>query len=303
LSGILLAGPTGQVGRELVRALAPLGAVTALTRQQMDLGSADSIRHAVRAAAPEIIVNAAGYTAVDNAQGDPALAMQVNGIAPGVLAEEAKQARALLVHYSTDYVFDGTRTEPYVEEDTPNPLNVYGRTKLAGERNIAAAGGAHLILRTSWIYGVRTPNFVLTMLKLARENPELAVVTDQIGSPTWARALAEATARIVGQGERARKATGIYHLSASGHTSRYNFARRILEIAREVLGSAVGTPVLRAITAAEFPLPAVRPLNVATSKEKVARVFGVRMDPWETLLRAFLADLAARGDWQRITGT
>jgi dTDP-4-dehydrorhamnose reductase len=301
VSGILLAGPTGQVGQELVRVLAPLGPVTALTRREMDLRSPDSIRNAVRGAAPEIIVNAAGYTTVDKAEMEPDLAMQVNGVAPGVMAEEARRADALLVHYSTDYVFDGTHAQPYVEDDAPNPLNVYGRTKLAGERAVAAVGGAHLILRTSWIYGMRTPNFVLTMLKLARERPELAVVTNQIGSPTWARALAEATADILRHAGRARGAAGIYHLSASGHTSRFNFARRILEIAREIPGGAAGAPILRPITATEFPLPAVRPLNVATSKDKVARVFGIRMAPWETLLRAFLVDLAARGEWQRLT--
>jgi dTDP-4-dehydrorhamnose reductase len=226
VSGILLLGPTGQVGWELERALAPLGAVIALARPQLDLRQPDSIRNAIRGNHPEIIVNAAGYTAVDRAESEPELAMQVNGIAPGIMAEEARRIDALLVHYSTDYVFDGARAEPYTEADEPRPLNIYGRTKLAGERAIAAAGSAYLTLRTSWVYGARRPNFVLAILKLAREKPELSVVEDQIGSPTWARALAAATVDILRRPEHAREAAGIYHLSAQGHTSRFDLKSR-----------------------------------------------------------------------------
>ena len=295
MSGILLLGSTGQVGWELERALTPLGAVTALSRPQLDLRQPDSIRDAIRGTHPEIIVNAAGYTAVDRAESEPDLAMQVNGIAPGIMAEEARRIDALLVHYSTDYVFDGARAEPYVEADEPHPLNVYGRTKLAGERAITAAGGAYLTLRTSWVYGARRPNFVLAILKLAGEKPELSVVEDQIGSPTWARALAAATVEILRNPRQAREAAGIYHLSAQGHTSRFDFARRILEIAREISGETMRMPELRRITAAQFPLPAVRPLNVATSKDKVQRVFGVDLPDWDTILRAFLVELAAGG--------
>jgi dTDP-4-dehydrorhamnose reductase len=298
VSGILLAGATGQVGWELERALVPLGTVNAVGRPQLDLQNPDSIRNAVRKTAPEIIVNAAGYTAVDRAESEPELAMQVNGIAPGIMAEEAKRTGALLIHYSTDYVFDGAHAAPYVEEDEPNPVNVYGRTKLAGERAIAAAGGAYLTLRTSWVYGARRPNFVLAILKLAAEKPELSVVEDQIGSPTWARALAVATVEILRRPEQARRAPGIYHLSAQGHTSRFDFARRILEIACEISGGRAPAAKLRRITAAQFPLPAVRPLNVATSKEKVERVFGVRLAGWEIILRAFLVELAAGGGCQ-----
>jgi dTDP-4-dehydrorhamnose reductase len=303
VSGILLAGPTGQVGSELERALASLGTVTALHRPELDLCNPDSIRKAVRGTIPEIIVNAAGYTAVDRAESEPELAMEVNGIAPGVMAEEAKRIGALFTHYSTDYVFDGMHAEPYLEDDEPNPVNVYGRTKLAGERAIAAAGGAYLTLRTSWIYGTRRPNFVLTILKLAGEKPELAVVADQIGSPTWARSLAAATVQILRDAGRARRAPGIYHLSAHGHTSRFDFARRILEMNREISGDAITMPKLHRITAAQFPLPAARPLNAATSKDKVERVFGVRMAHWESDLRAFLLDLATRSNWQRALET
>ena len=303
MSGILLLGSTGQVGWELERALAPLGAVTAITRPLLDLRQPDSIRNAIRGAHPEIIVNAAGYTAVDRAESEPELAMQVNGIAPGIMAEEARRIDALLVHYSTDYVFDGTRAEPYVEADEPQPLNVYGKTKLAGERAIAAAGGAYLTLRTSWVYGARRPNFVLAILKLAGEKPELSVVEDQIGSPTWARALAAATVEILRHPEQARAAAGIYHLSAQGYTSRFDFARRILEISREISGDSMRMPELRRITAAQFPLPAARPLNVVTSKNKVERVFGVRLPEWDTILRVFLVELTAGGGWQRALET
>ena len=291
MSRVLLAGATGQLGRELVVSLKTLGPTASPSRTEMDLTSADTIRRAIRAAAPEIIVNAAGYTTVDKAESEPDLAMQVNGVAPGVIAEEAKRLGALLVHYSTDYVFDGAHEEPYVETDPPNPVNAYGRSKLAGERAITAVGGAYLILRTSWIYSAQPPNFVLTMLKLAREKRELTVVDDQIGSPTWARTLAAATTTILGKPERARDTPGIFHLSAWGHTSRYNFAIRILDIAREFSPECATPPIVRAITSAGFPLPAARPLNAATNKEKVARVFGLRIPAWEAQLREFMSTL------------
>lgn len=293
MTTILLTGKNGQVGWELQRTLAPLGRVIALDRTQMDLTNADSIRKAIRDAAPGIIVNAAGYTAVDKAESEPDLAMQVNAVAPGVMAGEAKRIDALLVHYSTDYVFDGTRSTPYVEEDAPNPLNTYGKSKLEGERAIAAAGCEHLILRASWIYSARGANFVLTMLRLARERKELAVVDDQIGSPTWARALAESTAQLLRNLRLPQEESGIYHLSAEGYPTRFNFAKRILEIAREISPHTMGAPTLRRITSAEYPLLAARPLNAATSKDKIKRVFGVEMADWETQLGSFLRDLTA----------
>lgn len=297
MTTILLTGKTGQVGWELQRALAPLGHLIALDRTQMDLTDADSIRKAVRDAAPGIIVNAAGYTTVDKAESEPDLAMQVNGAAPGVMAEEAKRINALLVHYSTDYVFDGTRPTPYVEEDAPHPINVYGKSKLAGERAIAASGGAHLILRASWIYSARRANFVLAILRLAREQKELSVVDDQIGSPSWARALAESTAELLRNLTLHTVQSGIYHLSAQGYTTRFNFAKRILEIAREISRGTVGAPTLRPITSAEYPLLAARPLNAATSKEKIKHVFGIEMPDWEDQLRSYLNDrVAAKQD-------
>jgi len=290
---ILITGKTGQVGKELVRCLQPLGRVIATGRGELDLANPDSIRKAMREYAPDIVVNAAAYTAVDKAESEPELAMQVNGVAPGVLAEEAKRANALLVHYSTDYIFDGLLGRPYIEEDAPNPLNVYGKTKLAGERAIAAAGGAFLILRTSWIYSDQPPNFVLTMLKLAREKRELAVVDDQVGSPTWARSLAAATAELLRRDTRTREASGIYHVSAHDYATRYAFAKRIFGMAREIAPGATGSPAVRPISTAEYPLPAPRPLNAATSKDKIARVFGIRLPGWEVELRDCLMELLA----------
>jgi dTDP-4-dehydrorhamnose reductase len=290
---ILLLGKTGQVGWELQHSLPSLGPVIALDRTQMDLTNPDSIRQAIRDAAPDIIVNAAGYTAVDKAEAEPDLAMQVNAVAPGVMAEEARRLNALLVHYSTDYVFDGRSTVPYTEEDAPNPLNTYGRSKLEGERAIAASGCAHLILRISWIYSDRGTNFVLTMLRLAREREELVVVDDQIGSPTWAHALAQTSAELLGKVRRTDEETGIYHLSATGYTSRYDFAKKIIEIARQLSGEKDGWATVRPITNAEYPLPAKRPLNAATSKEKIKQVFGIEMPAWTEQLNSYFFELAA----------
>lgn len=290
MTTILLTGKTGQVGRELQCTLAPLGRVVAPDHGQMDLTSLDAIRKTFRETSPDIIVNAAAYTAVDRAEAEPDLAMLVNAIAPGVMAEEARRTNALLVHYSTDYIFDGLHAQPYVEEDVPNPLNAYGRSKLEGERAIAAVNGEFLILRTSWIYSAQPPNFVLSMLTLAREKRELAVVNDQVGSPTWARALASATVDVLRDLQRARRAGGIYHLSAQGYTTRFDFARRIFETAAQIAPASVRPPALRPITTSEYPLPAARPLNVATSKEKIKRAFGIEIPGWEAQLQGFLRE-------------
>ena len=300
---ILVPGKTGQVGSELLGALAPLGEVIALDRGQMDLTNADSIRKAIREAKPGIIVNAAGYTTVDKAEAEPDLAMQVNGVAPGIMAEEAKRIGAILVHYSTDYVFDGERDQPYTEDDTPNPVNIYGKTKLAGERAIEAVGGAYLILRTSWVYSARGTNFVLTILRLARERNELSVVDDQAGSPTWARALAQSTADLLRRTGLIPSHSGVYHLSATGHTSRYEFARAIIRIMRELSGIVDGWASVKPIASEHYPLPARRPRHPVTSTEKIKRVFGVEMPHWEDQLRAFLAGLpgAANRDSSYLT--
>lgn len=288
---ILLTGPTGQVGHELVSALAPLGRVIAVGRDRLDLTRPDSITACVRNIAPDIIVNAAGYTSVDGAESEPELAHQVNATAPGILAEEAKRAGALLVHYSTDYVFDGRSDRPYTENDPPHPLNTYGKTKLEGERLIAQSGCAHLVLRASWIYSARGSNFVLTMLKLAREKSELRVVSDQIGSPSWARALAIATAQLLEHSETAVNNPGIYHFSAPDAVSRFDFARRIVELARPALPPAEWATI-ESTTTANYPLPAQRPLRAATSKDKLKRVFGLEMPAWDRQLTDFMQALA-----------
>lgn len=287
---ILMPGRTGQVGWELHSALAPLGTVIAPDRRQMDLSDPDSIRHAIREEKPGIIVNAAGYTLVDQAEAEPELAMQVNGVASGVIAEEAKRLGAILIHYSTDYVYDGELERHCVEDDAPNPVNTYGKTKLAGERAITAVGGHYLILRTSWVYSARRTNFVLTILRLAREKPELAVVEDQTGSPSWARALADATAGLLRRKELIPGNSGIYNLAATGHTSRYHFAHSIVRIARELSGEHDGWAPVRPITSSQYPLPARRPVYPITAKEKIKRVFGIEMPHWEMQLRSFLAD-------------
>lgn len=294
MTAILLTGKTGQLGWELQRTLAPLGELVAPGREELDLADPDSVRAAVRAARPGIIVNAAGYTTVDKAESEPDLVMRVNAVAPGIIAEEAKRLNALLVHYSTDYVYDGEQERPYREEDPARPVNTYGKSKLAGERAIEAAGATSLVLRTSWIYGARRPNFVLTMLKLARERSEVAVVESQAGSPSSAQALAEATGELLRRRERA-PAGGIFHLSAAGHVTRYEFATAIVRIMRETAGPAEGWARIKPIPQAAYPQPARRPQRPVTSKDKLERVFGIAMPPWEHQLRAFLARLPVGG--------
>jgi dTDP-4-dehydrorhamnose reductase len=210
------------------------------------------------------------------------------------MAEEAKLLSALLIHYSTDYVFDGTHERPYVEDDEPNPLNVYGKSKLEGERAIAASGCDHLILRASCIYSNRGTNFVLTILRLARERKELSVVDDQIGSPTWARALAEWTAELLHKVRDPRRDSGIYHLSAMGYPSRFEFARKIVETAQQAFEDKQDWASVRPIKTENYPLPAARPLNCATSKDKIRRVFGIEMSDWVVQLKACLADALSR---------
>lgn len=269
---ILLTGSNGQVGWELQRTLAPLGEISALGRVELDLRDAGRIRDAVRTVKPDVIVNAAAYTAVDKAEAEREPAFAVNAIAPGILAEEAKRAGAVLVHYSTDYVFDGTKGAPYVEEDVPNPINVYGASKLAGERAIAATGCRHLILRTSWVYGPRGSNFFLTMLRVARERRELRVVDDQIGAPTSSAAIALATAQVLRPA-----ALGTYHLSAAGQVSWCGFARAILARA------GIATPV-SAIHTEDYPTAARRPRNSLLDNARLHADFGIALAPWEEQL-------------------
>jgi dTDP-4-dehydrorhamnose reductase len=248
-----------------------------MDRATLDLADPDAIRRVVRDARPEVVVNAAAYTAVDQAESEPELAMQVNGAAPGVLAEEAMRSGSLLVHYSTDYVFDGEKAGAYVETDQPNPVSVYGRSKLAGERAIAASGCRHLILRTCWVYGPRGRNFLLTILKAARERPELKVVDDQFGAPTSSGAIAEATKLAIGAG----RGQGIYHLSAAGRTSWHGFALAIVE------GAHLKTPV-RPIPSSEYPVPARRPRNSLLDNSKLKKDLGIALPDWHDGLREVL---------------
>lgn len=291
---ILVTGVNGQVGFELLRTLQGLGRVVGVDRATLDLSDLDAIRRVVREVKPSIIVNPAAYTAVDKAETDEAAAQRLNAEAPAVLAEEAKSLGAALIHYSTDYVFDGTKDGAYVEDDATNPQNVYGLTKLEGEQAIAASGCAHLILRTSWVYGRRGKNFLLTMLKLGAERPELRVVADQIGAPTWSNSIATVTAHIVAQGLAAqrdgdvnwwRKRSGVYHFSATDETSWHGFAEAIFDIA---MGDKA--PKVAPIPASDYPVPAKRPANSRMSQEKLARTFGVHLPDWRDALRLCLGD-------------
>ena len=286
---ILLTGGTGQVGWELARALAPVAEVVAPPRSALDLADPDSIRRGFRDAAPALVVNAGAHTAVDRAEEEPELARALNAVAPGILAEEAARAGVPLVHFSTDYVFDGSKGAPYTEDDPAAPLGVYGRTKREGEEAVAAAGGAHLVLRTSWVYGMRGHNFLRTMLRLAHERDELRVVADQVGAPTWSRMLAEATAAILapfraGCGWEIQEAAGgIYHLAAAGETSWHGFAEAILaaDPARERQRARRVVP----IATAEYPTPAPRPRYSVLDSGRAARELRVALPHWREQLR------------------
>jgi dTDP-4-dehydrorhamnose reductase len=285
---ILLTGANGQVGWELRRTLGALGEIVALDSKAMNLANADAVRAKVREAAPRIIVNAAAYTAVDKAESDSELANAVNAVAPGVLAEEAGRLGALLVHYSTDYVFDGSGTVPWREDDACAPLNVYGATKLAGERAIQASGCRHLIFRTSWVYGARGSNFLLTMRRLMRERPELKIVADQVGAPTWCRDLAEATAQVLSQrvapaeGLESADVWGIYHMTNGGETSWHGFAQAIQAL--DEFDETYSPAHLIPIASSDYPTPAKRPLNSRLSHDKLQRDFGLRLRDWREAL-------------------
>ena len=279
-----MTGCSGQVGRALRQALSPLGNVIALDRSGLDLANPDAIRKTVRDCKPMLIVNAAAYTAVDCAESEPELAMAVNSVAPGVLAEEARRLDAVLVHYSTDYVFDGTKDGAYTESDEPNPLNVYGRTKLAGERAIQKINPAHYILRTSWVYAADGANFLNTILRLARERTELRIVNDQTGAPTSAQAIAELTVQLLAVGMKgpANPHYGLYHMSASGAVTWFGFAHTILASAEKILG--VTAPKLVPITTADYPLPAQRPVNSRLDISRLTKTFGIMPEPWQQML-------------------
>jgi dTDP-4-dehydrorhamnose reductase len=280
---LLLSGAAGQIGFELARLLPAHSDVYALDRAELDLADRDAIVGAVRRLRPDIIVNAAAYTAVDRAETDVDRAYAINAHAPAVLAEEAKRLGAVMIHYSTDYVFDGSSATPYAEDSSANPLNVYGRSKLEGERAIAAVGGAHLILRTSWVYGLRGQNFLLTMRRLARERDEIRIVSDQRGVPNWSREIARITASLVGLGSSKLAAHGgLYHLSARGSATWFDFARAIF--------GDVARPALVPITSAQYPTPARRPAYGVLAPDKFESTFGFVLPDWRSVLRACLEE-------------
>jgi len=292
----MVTGANGQVGSELDRSLAPLGSVVALDRRQCDLSRPERLPKLVRSLKPDVIINAAAYTAVDEAERQEALATMVNGTAVGVMAQEACRIGALLVHYSTDYVFDGLKLAPYTEEDPPHPVNAYGRSKLAGEIAVGHAGGAYLILRTSWVYSARGRNFLRTMLALMREHDELKIVADQIGAPTSAAQIAQATAAVIAAGVRERAdgrfASGLFHLTASGATSWHGFAAAILVGAtRHGLLAPARACRLVPVASEEYPRPAARPKNSRLACDRLRERFGIMLPSWKEGLSLCLEEM------------
>ncbi|WP_349432674.1 dTDP-4-dehydrorhamnose reductase [Methylomarinum sp. Ch1-1] len=292
---ILISGCQGQVGWELMRALLPLGDVVALSRRQFDLTEPEKICAAIRDIGPDVLVNAAAYTAVDQAEQESELAQTINASAPGWMAEEMKKRQGLIIHYSTDYVFDGCSDRPYRETDSPKPINVYGKTKLAGEMAIRESGADHVVLRTSWVYAARGRNFLKTILRLAAEREELSIVADQNGSPTWARLIAETSAHILKQSVLEKKQglfeSDLYHLTSSGATSWHGFAEAIIAMARQRDDFKVKTRRLEAIPTSAYPLPAQRPLNSRLDVSKLEQKFGLHMPHWQDALSFCLQEV------------
>lgn len=287
---ILISGKHGQVSSELQKRLGAMGELVVPGRDQLDLAQPEQIRQQVRRVRPDLIINAAAYTAVDKAQSEKAAAFAVNAQAPGILAEEAAALGIPLIHYSTDYVFDGHKGAPYTETDATNPLGVYGESKLAGEQAITAVQGKHLILRTSWVYSTHGHNFLLTMQRLLQEKPELRIVADQIGAPTWAGTIANSTLALIERWQAGESgAWGTYHLSAQGETSWFGFAQAIGEALREQ-----GKPCahLLPIPSSDYPTPAARPLNSRLDCSRLLREWGVSQPDWQTALRECLAGQA-----------
>lgn len=280
---ILLLGSQGQIGWELERSLSTLGKVLAFDRTSLNLTDFNKLRTVIRDIAPHVIVNGAGYTAVDKAEKEPELAMAINAEAPTILAEEAKSLNAIFIHYSTDYVFDGEHTHPYRENDATRPLNVYGSSKLAGEKGIQSIGGNYFIFRTSWIYAARGKNFFLTMLKLAQEKPELRIVNDQIGAPTWSRLVAEATSQVLAfclEKENSSVPWGIYHMTAKEETTWYGFAMAIFNRYQEQ-NADFKIPQIVGIPTCDYPVPATRPRFSVLSNQKLSDTFDISLPSWE----------------------
>ena len=299
----LLTGANGQLGWELRRSLASISDVVAMDRRTCNLAQLESLPKIIRECKPDVIVNAAAYTAVDKAEDEEELATLVNGTAAGVMAEEARRLGALLIHYSTDYVFDGAKDTPYTEDDPPNPINVYGRSKLAGDRAIGQAATVYLILRTSWVFAARGHNFLQTILRLARERDELTVVTDQIGAPTWACDIADATARIIqgAAGDRvdAKFASGILNVTARGATSWSGFAEAILDHAMARQDLLRKKPNVCPIASSEYPRPAARPKNSRLAGERLRERIGITLPEWQQALALCMQDDALRRELDR----
>jgi dTDP-4-dehydrorhamnose reductase len=290
---ILLTGKNGQVGYELERSLQGLGQVIALDRSQMDLANLSQVRSVIQSIKPDMIINSAAYTAVDKAESEPVIARTINAEAPGVMAQEAAKLGAVMIHYSTDYVFDGSKNGAYLETDATGPMSVYGASKLAGEQAVIASGAMHLILRSSWVYGMRGKNFLLTMLRLAQERDQLRIVADQRGAPTWCRTIADVSAHVVAQAHLTRQArfdldwwrerSGVYHLACQGETTWFGFTQAILE--RAQAGHLLDkTCELTPIAAVDYPTPAKRPANSVLSCDKFMRTF-CGLPQWDAALR------------------
>ncbi|MEQ9623770.1 dTDP-4-dehydrorhamnose reductase [Coleofasciculus chthonoplastes] len=290
MTRILLIGMAGQLGSELQHTLAPLGEVIGVNRQGLDLTQPDQIRQVIRDITPNLIVNAAAYTAVDKAESEPELANTINGTAPTIMAETAQELGSGLIHISTDYVFDGRKNTPYTEADTPNPLNAYGKSKLLGETGVQQACDRAVIMRTAWVYGVHGKgNFVKTMLRVGAQREELRVVVDQVGTPTWTGDLARAIAQLVPQ-VNSESVTGIYHYTNSGAISWYDFAVAIFEEARQ-LGFPLKVKQVVPIHTSEYPIPTRRPAYTVLSSKKISTVLGTHPPHWRTALRQMLKQL------------
>jgi len=300
---IVIIGRNGQLAWEANRRFQGLGEIICIGRPELDLLDLNVMREEIRRIQPNVIVNAAAYTAVDQAESEPEAAMKINSEAPAAMAEEVKRLGALFITYSTDYVFDGKSATPYTESDSLSPLNVYGGSKLNGERAVEAVGGNYLIFRTSWVYGARGKNFLKTILKLAAERPELKIVDDQVGAPTWSRDLADATRKIIEQlaaqsssaktsiGEALGDRRGIYHMTSAGSVSWYGFAAAIVEEMGKRGLSNGALAKLVPIPGSEYPTPAARPHNSRLCNEKLKNAFGVMLPPWRESLAAVMDEL------------
>ncbi len=292
---ILVTGCNGQVGWELEATLQALGDVVAVSRQQCDLTDADSIRHCIERHAPDVLVNAAAYTAVDKAESEQALAFAINAEASLIMAEAMKKRAGLLLHYSTDYVFDGSKQGKYELSDPVSPVNLYGESKLAGENYLREIDGDYLIFRTSWVYASRAHNFMKTILRLASEREELNIVADQYGAPTWARLIAQTTAHALWQSWQEKMAgqftSGTYHLTSSGRTSWHGFAEAIVEIARELEIEKLKVQQIHGIPTSDYPTPAARPVNSSLDLSALEQKFNVQMPDWKESLKLCMREL------------